>query len=260
LETIVDYLAQTAVSIGEGITWFTSPDWLPRRNRQENPNGYYNLGVAHGVPAVIGLLADACRLGIREEKARPLLEGAVRWVVSHRLSARPGACYPGVFTPGVEPQPARLAWCYGDPGVAVTLLYAARALGREDWERAALEIATHAAKAAPENSGVRDGGFCHGAFGLAHMYNRIYQAGGDELFADAARLWYRIGLDMRRPEGGIAGFEAWHLLPNMQMGWTTDPGLLTGAVGIGLSLLAGLTSVEPQWDRLLITAVPPVDP
>jgi lantibiotic modifying enzyme len=257
LEAIVDRLDQTAVRLGEGVTWFTSPDLLPPRNRKEHPNGYYNLGVAHGVPGVIALLADACRLGIGAEKASPLLEGAIRWVLSHRLSARPGACYPSIVIPGVEPQPSRLAWCYGDPGVAATLLYAARALGREEWERTALDIAAHAAGAAPEDSGIRDAGLCHGALGLAHIYNRIYQAGGDERFADAARLWYRLGLDMRRPEGGVAGFDAWHLGPDLQMGWTADPGFLTGAVGIGLALLAGITSVEPKWDRLLMVAIPP---
>jgi hypothetical protein len=257
LEAIVDRLDESAVRLGEGVAWFTSPDMLPSRNREENPDGYYNLGVAHGVPGVIGLLADACRLGIRDEKARPLLAGAVRWVLSHRLSARPGSCYPSFVTPGVEPQPSRLAWCYGDPGVAATLLYAARAVGREDWEREALDIAAHAARAAPEDSRIRDAGLCHGALGLAHIYNRIYQAVGDALFADAARLWYELGLDMRRPAGGIAGFEAWHPRPGMEMGWMADPGFLTGAAGIGLALLAGLTSIEPRWDRLLMVAIPP---
>lgn len=257
LEAIVDRLDQTAVTLGNGVTWFTSPHLLPPSNRKDHPDGYYNLGVAHGVPGVIGLLADACRLGIRAEKARPLLEGAVRWVLSHRLSVRPGACYPSFVTPGIEPKPSRLAWCYGDPGVAATLLYAARALGRDDWERAALDIAVHAAKAAPQDAGIRDAGLCHGALGLAHVYNRIYQAVGDELFADAARLWYRLGLDMRQPEGGIAGWEAWHLRPNMDQGWVPDPGFLTGATGIGLALLAGFTSVEPNWDRLLMVAIPP---
>jgi lantibiotic biosynthesis protein len=258
IEAIVDCLDRSAVHLGDGIAWFTSPDLLPPRNRRQSPDGYYNLGVAHGVPGIIGLLADACRLGIRAETARPLLEGAVRWILSHRLSSRTGARYPAFVAPGVEPEPSRLAWCYGDPGVAATLLYAARRLGRDDWERAALDIAAHAARAVPEEAGARDAGLCHGALGLAHIYNRIYQATGDELFAGAARLWYRFGLDMRQPEGGIGGFEAWHLGPDMQTASMPDPGFLTGSAGIGLALLAGFTSVEPRWDRLLMTAIPPL--
>ena len=47
-----------------------------------------------------------------------LLDGAVRWLVPQRLAAERGACYPSWISPGVEPRPSRLAWCYGDPGIA----------------------------------------------------------------------------------------------------------------------------------------------
>jgi hypothetical protein len=260
LEAIVDRLDESAERNGSEVTWFTPPEMLPSLNREHSPLGHYNLGVAHGVPGVIALLADACRLGIREERARPLLEGAVRWLVSQQLAEQRGACYPSWIGPGVEPRPSRLAWCYGDPGIAATLLYAARAIGMEEWESTALQIAAHAASAEPEDAGVRDAGLCHGAFGLAHLYNRIHQAGGGELFADAARLWYRLGLEMRKPEGGIAGFEAWWPGLGAESGWEAEPGFLTGAAGIGLALLAAVTPVEPQWDRLLLVAIPPREP
>jgi lantibiotic modifying enzyme len=244
LEAVIDRLEESAEKNEQGITWFRPPEVLAGAGRELTPHGCYDLGVAHGVPGVIALLADACRLGVRQERARPLLDGAVRWLVPQRLPRQRGACYPSKIVPGIETRLSRLAWCYGDPGIAATLLYAARAVGVEEWEETALSIAAHAAGAAPEDTGVRETGLCHGALGLAHLYNRIYQAGGGEPFADAARLWYRLGLEMRKPEGGIAGFEA-------------DPGFLTGAAGIGLALLAAVTPVEPEWDRLLLVAIPP---
>jgi hypothetical protein len=262
LEAIVDRLDESAEKHGQEVAWFTPPETLPGFTREHSPHGYYNLGVAHGVPGVIALLADACRLGIREERARPLLEGAVHWLVPQHLAEQKGACYPSWVEPGIEPRPSRLAWCYGDPGIAATLLYAARALGMEEWESTALTIAAHAARAEPEDAGVRDAGLCHGAFGLAHLYNRIHQAGGGELFADAARLWYRLGLEMRKADSGgiagIAGFAAWQPSgPDREPGWQADAGFLTGAAGIGLALLAAVTPVEPEWDRLLLVAIPP---
>jgi lantibiotic modifying enzyme len=245
VEAIVDRLDETAESRDGGITWFTPPELLFRHQRDQLPRGGYNAGVAHGVPGVIAFLANVCRLGIRPERARPLLEGAVSWVLSH------GPSFPAWVVPGTKAHPTRLAWCYGSPGISATLLIAARAIGNEEWERTAWEIALRAAATAPEDSGVQDAGLCHGALGLAHVYNRLYQAGGGEPFADAARLWYGRGLDFRRAGRGIAGFESWELDPDMQMRWRTEPGFLTGAAGIGLALLAGLTPVEPQWDRLL---------
>lgn len=258
LEAIVDRLDETAEKKGQEVAWFNPPESLPPINREQTPLGNYNLGVAHGIPGAIALLADACRLGVRQERACPLLDGAVRWLASQNLAEQRGACYPSWVAPGVEPRPSRLAWCYGDPGIAATLLYAARAVGKEDWEGTALAIAAHAAGSAPEDAGVRDAGLCHGAFGLAHLYNRIHQAGGGDLFADAARLWYRLGLEMRTAEGGIAGFSAWLPSgPDRESEWQADAGFLTGAAGIGLALLAAVTPVEPEWDRLLMVAIPP---
>jgi hypothetical protein len=36
--------------------------------------------------------------------------------------------------------------------------------------------------------------------------------------------------------------------------WDANPAFLLGAVGIALALLAGLTSVTPEWDRLLLAS------
>jgi len=246
LEVIIDRLEKGAERNGQEVTWLTPPEILPGAARERTPCGYYDLGVAHGVPGVVAFLANACRLGIRQDRARPLLEGAVRWLVRQHLAGQRGAArFPSRVGPGLEARPGRLAWCQGDPGIAATLLYAARAVGMEEWERTALAIAAHAASAAPEETGVRDMGLCHGALGLAHLYNRIHQAGGGELFADAARLWYRLGLEM-------------HNSKDMQLHWEANPGLLTGAAGVGLALLAAVTPIQPEWDRLLLVAIPPV--
>lgn len=252
LELIVDRLYETAETLDDGITWFTSPDLLYPHQRKRYPGGGYNLGVAHGVPGVIAFLASVCRIGIGAEKALPLLEGAVRWTLSRAITAERGARFPAWIAPGVDSHPSRLAWCYGDPGVAATLLCAARVAGNDEWKAAALDIALRAATTPPEAAGVDDAGLCHGAFGLAHLYNRFYQAGGGDTFAAAARLWYSRGLDMRRPGRGIAGFESWEFDTTLQLDWRTDPGFLAGASGIGLALLAALTTTEPEWDSLLM--------
>ena len=52
-----------------------------------------------------------------------------------------------------RPAPARSAWCYGDPGVAVALLLAARDVDEPGWELAATELALRAAAAQPSSPG-----------------------------------------------------------------------------------------------------------
>lgn len=257
LETIVDRLEEMAVPQAPGVTWHSPVELIAPHLRESMPQGYYNLGVAHGAPGVIALLAEACRAGVRVETARPLLDGAVRWLLAQRRPDDGGSCFATWISPGVEASPARLAWCYGDAGIAASLLVAARAVGEEGWERAALDIAARSTRIPREASGVIDPGLCHGAVGLGHLYNRIYQATGEELFAGTARFWFSEGLDMRRPGSGVAGFSAWDSASGDAPQWVDEPGFLTGATGIGLALLAATSSVEPEWDRVLMVAVPP---
>ncbi len=78
-----------------------------------------------------------------------------------------------------------------------------------------------------------DAGLCHGAAGLGHLYNRLYQATGEVAFARASHAWLKRTIAMRRPGLGIAGYVHWH--PGSGR-WRNDPGLLTGAAGVGLAL------------------------
>jgi hypothetical protein len=219
LEQVVERLGELAVADGDGPTWPTA-------------DGRVNLGLAHGVSAVIAVLA-ACG-------AQPLLDGAVAWLLA---------------------QPARderAAWCYGDPGVAIALLQAARAAGDPAWERSALELALGVAGRAPEDCGVLDASLCHGAAGLGHLLNRLAQAMGDPELLAAARYWLRRALDLREPGTGVGGYTALRYDARARAYADPDPGLLMGAAGIGLALLAATSDVEPAWDRVLLLSAAPV--
>ena len=248
LGRVVDRLAETAEPQGNGVTWWTDPAWVAPETRAEYPRGYYNAGLAHGIPGVIGLLGRVCAAGVARDKARSLLDGAVRWL----LDQDGPESFPYWVAPGAAGDTARLAWCYGDPGVAAALLGAARHVEEPAWESAALAIARRAAERPDEESGVKDAGLCHGSAGLAHLFNRMFQATGEPRLAEAARSWFEQTLAMRRPGRGIGGYEAWE--PGGAR--SADRGLLTGATGIALALLAATTDIEPLWDRMLLVSIP----
>jgi hypothetical protein len=256
LERAIERLAETAEHRSDGITWLSHQAWLSPKYRHHYPERYYNLGLAHGVPGVVALLGWACAAGVAVARARPLLDGTVRWLLAQQT--------PGGFPSGIEKEradkPARLAWCYGDPGIAASLLWAARLVDEPAWEQEARAIARRAAQRPPEEAGVVDAGLCHGAAGLGHLFNRMFQANGDACLAEAARFWLARTLQMRRPDRGVGGYEAWQLGDDGQVTWIADPGLLTGAAGIALALVAATTAVEPTWDRLLLVSVPPRPP
>lgn len=255
LARVMDRLSETSERVPEGITWRTPPHLIRPGDTEIYPEGNFNAGVAHGVPGVIGFLGEAYAAGV--EEARPLLEGTISWLLRQKLPAGAGSIFPYSVAPGVEPGPTRLAWCYGDLGIALSLLLAARSVGREDWEREALEIARAAAARPLEASGAVDAGVCHGMAGNAHLFNRLYQATRDPLYAEAARSWMERALDNRRPDEGLGGYVMYTVDDQGELGWREDPGFLTGAAGVGLALLAATTPVEPEWDRLLLVSVPP---
>jgi hypothetical protein len=62
---------------------------------------------------------------------------------------------------------------------------------------------------------------------------------------------------MRHPGRCVGGFESWFPDEAGSGTWIADPGFLTGSVGIALALLAATTPIEPAWDNVLLTDIPP---
>ena len=278
LSTVIDHLEATAEESADGCTWWTIPGWIPPHRLAEFPRGHFNLGVAHGVPGVLGFLAAAARAGLDDPRLPRLAEGVVRWLLSQRLPPGGDCVFPALLVPDPPPepgpaievgelrngdrgplkaQPSRTAWCYGDLGIACVLLAAARAFERPDWEREAVALAHLSAGRGPLESRVVDACLCHGAAGNSHLFRRLHHATGDPVFERAASVWLERALALRRPGEGIGGYLNWGLTGEGNgEGWRAVTGFLTGAAGVGLALLAAVSEVEPAWDRVMLLSLP----
>ncbi|MDP8931685.1 MAG: lanthionine synthetase C family protein [Actinomycetota bacterium] len=259
LHHVIDRLEESARHDENGIYWWTPATELSPDSQEDHPSGVADLGLAHGVVGAISLLGALCGAGVERARTRPLLEGAVSWLRAQAVATEAGPTFPIWVAPGFQPEPARSAWCYGDPGVAAALLVAARGAGEPQWEKEAVALACRAADRSAAETGVEDAGFCHGAAGLAHLYNRMYQATGESELGLAARDWLERTLELchlalgngspapERPEQRD-GQPWWGL------------GLLYGAAGIALVLSAAATAVEPIWDRMFLVSARHVSP
>jgi hypothetical protein len=256
LELVVERLAESAKRRRPGLAWWSDPSWLPPPFR-ETPNPDFNLGVAHGIPAVVTVLAGSLRAGVAPAQARRLLEGAVTWMLAQEAPEPTEAGFPNAVGRGVTRDLARSAWCYGDPGLAAALLAAATAVGNDAWSRHALRIALRAAKRPAEGCGVRDAGFCHGAAGLGHLFHRMYLTTREPRLARAARSWLARALDLRREEDAIGGFASWSYTLRQRMEWAPRTGLVEGISGIALAFAAALGETEPGWDRVFAISLRP---
>lgn len=272
LDKVIRKLGARATRDEQGVRWFSPVERLPEHQKEQYPEGHVNAGAAHGLPGVLPVLAGAAAAGVAETEARELLEGAVAWMLGHRVEPEPDSDFRchlpyAWLASGEAGGPSRQAWCYGDPGAAASFLCAAQRVGRKDWEEEAIRMALDSARRPVEDSGIQDAGLCHGAGGLAHLYHRFSQSHDDPRLTEAARFWFRWTLDFREQqlrdgEGkGVAGFPAWASEPGQVTGdlsWQVDAGFLTGAAGIGLALLAALGDLEPAWDRILGVSLPPL--
>jgi hypothetical protein len=251
----VAWLDETAERSEEGATWLTPPELLPAYLLERCPGGHYSLGVAHGVPGVIAFLGGVVNAGVARKTARSLLDDAVRWLMAQKLAEGSGSVFPTSAAPGLKPEPSRSAWCYGDPGIAAALLCAARSVGEAAWEREAHAIARRAADRPADQAGVRDAGLCHGAAGLGHVFKPAVPGDGGR-----APRRGRTVLAGPRPgdaeeEGRSRRVHRPSALPTVRPTAALSRGVLEGAAGIALALLAAVSPIEPEWDRMLLLSV-----
>jgi hypothetical protein len=210
LTKVVDRLEDAADAQPKGLAWPTLAEWIPEAYRGDRPARYFDVGLAHGQAGVLGVLGAIAASGAAglpaktAEKAETLLDKGMAWMLAQRLPENPLSRFPTWVLPGKTPEPARDAWCYGDPGIAVALLNAARAVKSKKWETAALDVARHAARRDPKTTRCIDAGLCHGSFGNAQIFLRLYRMTGDRLFADRARFFVEHGLRQRKVASKIA--------------------------------------------------------
>src|SRR5204862_1555735 len=113
---ILDEIERLSVPRGDGIAWFTPASSLIEWQRAIAPDGYWNYGLAHGMPGPIGVLARMVHHGVDAPRARRLLDAAV----AHLLAAAPpredDGRYPGWIAENRvdDHHSRRAAWCYGD--------------------------------------------------------------------------------------------------------------------------------------------------
>ncbi|MEA2462934.1 MAG: lantibiotic biosynthesis protein [Acidobacteriota bacterium] len=247
VERAVRIFERTAEELPDGISWFTPPAQLWGASLEKAPRGCYNVGIAHGTPGTVAVLSEVYASGIERTRVRKLVEEGVRWILAQEIAGTGN--FPVMTGEDVVWKPSRMAWCYGSPGIPVVLLRAATALGREDWRDEAVRLALAAAARPFAEAEVIDPGFCHGAAGNGHLFNRLYQETGEARFADAARAWFDRALSMRVDGEGVAGFSSRPLPDGVAY---PEPGLVYGAAGVAAALAAAASAVEPEWDAAFL--------
>jgi lantibiotic biosynthesis protein len=243
LRQILELILKSAEHYQGGFRWPT-----PRVRRHSLGNSYksiegkeFNLGLAHGMPCIIGFLVKCVRHNVETQMSLWLLEGAVTWL---RAQALPNESVAVFSVAAATDHASRLAWCYGDAGIALTLFPAAEVLQSESLREFALSIVRKIAARRISNSSIVDAGICHGSAGIVHICSRLSAFAESEALNAARKYWLNRLIQFGSADSAKSKFPAWNPMANQ---FEYRSGLLSGSSGVGLVLLSQIES-NLGWD------------
>lgn len=245
--------------------WYT-PSYLlyDDESRKTYPHGNLNCGLAHGVPGIIALLALCLREGLTTAGLPQALERTTDWICQNRTDDDWGANWPNAISleeietaagrmlqvanaASAPYGPGRSAWCYGSPGIARALWLVGEALDRSRYRDLAISAMEAVFRRPVERRGIPSPTFCHGISGLLQISLRFANDTGAPVFAkESCKLTQQL-LALYSP-AFLLGFRNLEVADRE----VDQPGLLDGAPGVALVLLAAACEVEPTWDRLFL--------
>ncbi len=250
LESVIEAMVAILSSGEPAPKWHTPADLISARQMiGKYPEGNLNCGLAHGLPGILSVLALACGQDIDVPGQRDALHRWAYWLKSRHMPDQWGGSWPAAVSvgPAPGPVPAPAGWCYGNPGVARALWLAGTALDDSCLRETAIDGIRAVYRRPVSRRGISSPTFCHGVSGLLHITLRFANDTSLPDFADAAEALLQQLLKSFADDS-IFGFRAY----DSEARLVDSPGLLDGAGGVALVLLAVTSDQAPSWDRMFL--------
>ncbi|TYZ12649.1 lanthionine synthetase C family protein [Hymenobacter lutimineralis] len=256
-QALLSRLEAFALPMHQGVAWNSAQS----QNTEDKPEIRFNLGLAHGSPGIILYLLSLHQQGVEPERCHKLLEQALIFLLTQELAEGPSLFPTIIGLDAVAPGYSRLAWCYGDLGIAYMLLRTGDYFDNDNWRQKGLHIALRAAARDVSSAGVDssddsrylDTGFCHGTAGIAFLFQRLFELTGNAALGQRAQEWLALTLEYLPVQ--VAA------LNNILLHKPFEPsgpelarhyGLLEGLAGTGLVLTAFANPAKTEWSRLFL--------
>lgn len=214
----------------------------------------YNISLSHGMSSTLAILNKLYSIDdLRSPKLESMISDTVNYILAQEIDVQKyGSFFPSLaLESSSETKSSRLAWCYGDLGISMTLYQAGQTQNRQDWIDKAVNVLLYAAEKRRDliQNSVIDACLCHGTSSIAHVFYRMWWNTRLPEFKQAADYWIEQTLKMAHFDDGLSGYKTWHGLDNK---FNNEYNLLEGITGIGLVLLSYYYEIEPTWDQCLL--------
>ncbi len=205
-----------------------------------------NIGLAHGILSILKFCLQCYRNKICRKESYDLAKKITGYMISNQNDSREFSYFSSLVVDGKEKnEVSRLAWCYGDLSIAYVLYQSSLIFKDTGLEKFALEVFDHSMKRVDsDRTFVRDAGICHGAAGIAHIYNKMWHHTRHRSFKNACDFWIDQTLKFDKFSDTVSGYKQYFSPTNT---YQSSSGLLEGSSGIGLVLISYLTN-DFDWD------------
>ena len=214
-----------------------------------------SLGLSHGLPSIMMILSKCYTKGILQEECINAITECYKFIRSYEnksFNDEMYSYYPALLTSGEEPSyTARIGWCYGDLSIGIAYYTIGNTIGHGEMVKKGIEIYDYySGLENVEKFGIVDAQFCHGASGVAHIFNRMYHNTTNEKYRETSQYWTDQAVSMSGDKNDASYYKTWKGAEN---GWQESPtGLLEGLAGIGVSYSSFLSKEDPDWDECFL--------
>lgn len=205
-----------------------------------------NISLSHGISSIVAVLSRLNCASINFEVRDRIIERACNYICTQEIDFHKYGCYfPSISCEGQsEITRSRMAWCYGDLGIAVALWEAGKVVNNKAWKSKAIEIFTFSSqRRSQKDTMVQDAELCHGSASLVMMFDYMFRETGEELFRETRNFWVKKTIELSCFEDGLAGYK---ILRGSDLKWRKEYDILNGISGIGLIFLSVLHN-ENKW-------------
>ena len=239
IQELIDFLLSTSEVDSEsgGVKW---------KSKIEEDFIGYNIALSHGMASIVLFLCRVIESGFEDGKIKDLLRKTANYILSQEIDQKHyGSSFPNFSKESSAPLTgSRLAWCYGDLGVAYSIFKTGILLGNQYFEGKGLTILLESTR---RKNNVYEAGICHGCMSMVLIYRRMFLKTNIQSFSDSVDYWLLESLRFSRFKDGPAGYKSY-----FDKNWIPDYSLLSGIPGIGLNYLSYLKDDSSSWDEMFL--------
>lgn len=238
---IISYLASNKITYENSYSW----NMLIRKGNEYGEN----IGLAHGISSIIIYLCKLYQKKKDDTLIKELISKACNFIMSNKnTNSNVISVFPTINQKlSADNLQSRMAWCYGDLGIALALWNAGKILNNDELMRFSLSVFDNCTERKELNiTMIHDACFCHGSSGVAQIFRRMYYETGEKKYLQAADYWIKETLKLYTNAPSCFLFYANGIYKNMY-------DLLSGISGVGLALLSNDNNISTSdWDKLFL--------